>query len=77
MYNAQCSREDKGNNLEHRWTKTIEMAKEAKVSLAQITTMVVAERIDKSGHVHQWRRISLDYLVEQSEDQVGYYTQYR
>jgi len=55
----------------------VEMAKEAKETLAQITTMVVAERIDKSGLVHPRRRITLDYLVEQSEDQVRYYTQYR
>jgi hypothetical protein len=66
-----------GNNLERRWTKMVEMAKEAKETLAQITTMVVAERIDKSGRVHPWTRITLDYLVEQSEDQVRYYTQYR
>ena len=66
-----------GNNLERCWTKMVEMAKEAKETLAQITTMVVAERIDKSGRVHPRRRITLDYLVEQSEDQVRYYTQYR
>ena len=66
-----------GNNLERRWTKMVEMAKEAKETLAQITTMVVAERIDKSGRVHPRRRITLDYLVEQSEDQVRYSTQYR
>jgi hypothetical protein len=36
-----------GNNPERRWTTIIEMAKEARESLAQITTMVVAERIDK------------------------------
>jgi len=66
-----------GNNLERRWTKMIEMAEEAKETLAQITTMVVAEQIDKSGRVHPRRRITLDYLVEQSEDQVRYYTPYR
>ena len=66
-----------GNNLECRWTKMVEMAKEAKETLAQITTMMVAEQIDKSGRVHLWRRITLDYLVEQSEDKVRYYTQYR
>jgi len=55
----------------------VEMAKEAKETLAQITTMMVAEQIDKSGRVHLWRRITLDYLVEQSEDKVRYYTQYR
>ena len=55
----------------------VEMAKEAKETLAQITTMVVAERIDKSGHMHPLRRIILDYLVVQSEVQVRYYTQYR
>jgi len=66
-----------GNNLERCWTKVVEMAKEAKETLAQMTTMVVAERIDKSGRVHPWRRVTLDFLVEQSEDQVGYYTQYR
>jgi hypothetical protein len=66
-----------GNNLERRWPMMVEMAKEAKETLAQITTMVVAEQIDKSGRVHPQRRITLDYLVEQSEDQVRYYTQYR
>ena len=65
------------NHLERRWTKMVEMAKEYQETLAQITTMVVAERIDKSGRVHPRRRITLDYLVEQSEDQVRYYTQYR
>jgi len=66
-----------GNNLERRWTKMVEMAKEAKETPARITTTVVAERIDKSGRVHPRRRITFDYLVEQSEDQVRYYTQYR
>jgi hypothetical protein len=66
-----------GNNLERRWTKMVEMAKEAKETLPQITTMVVAEQIDKSGRVHPRRRITLDYLVEQSEDQVRYDIQYR
>ena len=66
-----------GNDLERRWTKMVEMAKEGKETLAQITIMVVAERIDKSRRVHPRRRITLDYLVEQSEDQVRYYTQYR
>ena len=65
-----------GNNLERRWTTMVEMAKEAKETLAQITTMVVAEQINKSGRVHPPRRITLDYLVEESEDQVRYYTQY-
>ena len=55
----------------------VEMAKEAKETLAQITTMVVAERIDKSGCVHPRGRVTLDYLVEQSEDQVRFNTQYR
>jgi len=32
-----------GNNLECRWTQMVEMAKEVKETLAQITTMVVAE----------------------------------
>jgi len=54
----------------------VEMAKEANETLAQITAMVVAERINESGRVHPWRRITLDYLVEQSDDQVRYYTQY-
>jgi hypothetical protein len=54
-----------GNNLERCWTKMVEMAKEAKETLAKITTMVVAERIDKSGRVHPRRRITLEYLVEQ------------
>jgi hypothetical protein len=66
-----------GNNLDHRWTMMVKMAKEAKETLAQITTMVVAERIYKSGRVHAWRRITLDYRVEQSEVQGTYYTQYR
>ena len=66
-----------GNNLEHRWTKMVEMAKEARETIAQITTMVVAERINKSGRVHPRRRVTLDYVVEQSEDQVRYYTQYQ
>jgi len=65
-----------GNNLERRWTKMVEMAEDAKETLEQITPMVVAERINKSGCVHPRRRITLDYLVEQSEDQVRYYTQY-
>jgi len=65
-----------GNNLERRGTKMVEMAEEAKGTLAQTTTMVVAERIDKSGCVHPRRRMTFDYLVEQSEDQVRYYTQY-
>jgi len=65
-----------GNNLELRWTKMVEMAKEAKATPAQITTMVVGERIDKSGRMHPPRRITLDYVVEQSEPQVRYYTQY-
>jgi len=65
-----------GNNLEHHWTKMVEMAKEPKKTLVQIITMVVAEPIDKSGCVHPWRRVTLDYLGEQSEDQVRYYTQY-
>jgi hypothetical protein len=65
-----------GNNLERRCTKMVEMAKEAKETLAQITTMVVAKRINKAGRVHPRRMVSLDYLVEQSEDQVRYYTQY-
>jgi hypothetical protein len=47
-----------------------------KKTVAQITTMVVAERIDKSGSVNPRRRITLDYLVERSEDQVRYYTEY-
>jgi len=55
----------------------VEMAKEAKETLPQITTMVVAERIDKSWRMHPRRRITLDYLVEESDDQVRYYTQYR
>ena len=55
----------------------VEMAKESKETLAQVTTMVVAERIDISGCVHPRRRITLDYLGEQSEDQVRYDTQYR
>jgi len=55
----------------------VEMAKDAKGTLAQITTMVVAERIDKSGRVHPRRKITLDFIVEQSADQVRYYTQYR
>jgi hypothetical protein len=38
--------------------------------------MMVAERIDKSGRVHPQRWITLDYLVEQSEDQVRKYPQY-
>jgi len=42
-----------GNNLERHWTKMVVTAEEAKETLAQITTMVVAERIDKSGRVHQ------------------------
>jgi hypothetical protein len=66
-----------GNNLECRWTKIVEMANEAEETLAQITTMVVAERIDQSGCVHPRRRITLEYLVEYSEDQVRYNTQYR
>jgi len=66
-----------GNNLERRWTKMVEMATEATETMAQITTMVVAERIDKSGCVHPWRRITLDYLVEQSKNHIRYYTQYR
>ena len=41
-----------GNNLGHRWTKMVEMMKEAQETLAQITTMEVAERIDESEHVH-------------------------
>jgi len=32
-----------GNNLERRWTKMVEMAKEPKETLAQVTVMVVAE----------------------------------
>jgi len=48
----------------------VEMANEAKETLAQINTMVVAERIDKSGCMHPRRRITSDYLVEQLEDQV-------
>jgi hypothetical protein len=66
-----------GNNQERRWTKMVEMAKEAKETLAQITAMVVAKRINKSGSVHPRRLITFDYLVEQSDDQVRYYTQYR
>jgi hypothetical protein len=66
-----------GNNLEHCWTKMVEMAKKAKETLAQITTVVVAERIYKSGGVHPQSRVTLDYLVEQSEHQVSYYTEYR
>ena len=66
-----------GNTLERRWTKMVEMAEEANETVAQITTIVVAERIDKSGRMHPLRRITLNYLVEQSEDQVRYYTQYR
>jgi hypothetical protein len=65
-----------GNNLERRWTMMVEMAKEAKETLAQITTMVVAERINKSGRVHPRRRIILDYLVDHSEYQFRYYTQF-
>jgi hypothetical protein len=42
-----------GNNLERRWTTRVEMAKEAKETVLQITTMVVAEQIDKSGGVHR------------------------
>jgi hypothetical protein len=66
-----------GNNLECRWTKMVEIAKEAKETLPQITTMVGADRIEKSGPVHPSRTITLCPLVEQSEDQSRYYTQYR
>jgi len=55
----------------------IDRAKEAKETLAQITTMVKAERIDESGCVHPQRNVILDHLGEQSEDQIRYYTQYR
>ena len=66
-----------GNNLEHCWTKMVEMAGEAKKTQAQITTMVVAERIDESGCVPPQRRINADYLLEQSEDQFRHSTQYQ
>ena len=65
------------NNLERRWTKMVEMAKEAKETLAQITTMVVAERINKSGRMHPRSRVTIDHQVTQSDNQVRYYTQYR
>jgi len=65
-----------GDNLERHRGKIVEMPKEAMETPVQITTMVVAKRIDKSGRMHPWRRATLDYLVEQSEEQVTYYTQY-
>jgi len=61
-----------GNNLERHWIMMVQMAKEAKKILVQITTMMLAVGIDESGWVHLWRRVTLDYLVEQLEDQVRY-----
>ena len=43
----------------------VEIAKEAKETHAEITTMVLAERIDESGGVHPQRTVTLDYVVEQ------------
>jgi hypothetical protein len=63
-----------GNSLEHYSTKMVEIAKEETETLAQITRNGGIRVNQKSGCVHSWRRVTVDHLVEESEDPVRYYT---
>jgi len=75
LYNTQRSRDDMGNNLECHWTKMVEMKKQARETLAQITTVVEEEQIDESDCVHPRITVTIHDLVEQSDVRVRYYTE--
>jgi hypothetical protein len=77
LFLAQCQRESFGENLYKRWEKMLAMEEESRRALRDVIGKTVLRRIDKSGQEHPEREVTIDYLDEQSADQVRLYEFYR
>jgi hypothetical protein len=77
LFLAQRQRESFGENLSKRWQTMLAMEEDCLRALRDVLGKTVLRRVDKSGQVHPEREVTIDYLDEQSADQVRFYESYR
>jgi hypothetical protein len=77
LFLAQRQRETFGENLYKRWEKMLAMEDESSRALRDVIGKTVLRRIDKSGQEHPEREVPIDYLDQQSADQVRFYESYQ
>jgi hypothetical protein len=77
IYNAQRYRENMGDNLDRRWTKMLEMEKKSKETEQKTLDKCIPASVDREGNRHPIRLITSEYLREQANLQLEFYTNYK
>jgi hypothetical protein len=77
IYNAQRYRENMGDNLDRRWTKMLEMEKKSKETEQKTLDKCIPANVDREGNRNPIRLITSEYLQEQANLQLEFYTNYK